>query len=149
MKYLRTHFAVKDLGTLSYFLGIQVQRSNDGLFLCQKNYIEDLLTKAKMSDCKPLPTSMISHPILSAYTRAVFDDLAQYRRIVGGLKYVTITRPELAYCVNKLCQFMHKPRDAHWKAAKRVFRYLQGTCDMGLKISSSTNFQLRAYSDAD
>ena len=72
-----------------------------------------------------------------------------YRSIVGALQYVTITRPELSYSVNKVCQFMHKPLEAHWQAVKRILRYLSGTLDYGLHLTKSTHLNLTAFCDAD
>jgi histone deacetylase 1/2 len=79
-------------------------------------------------------------------------DPTLYRSIVGALQYATMTRPDIAFSVNKVCQFMANPLESHWKAVKRILRYLKGTISHGLLLSSSTTgppFSLRAYSDAD
>lgn len=120
----------------------------DGIVLSQQKYIQDLLNKASMGQCK-LPTPMITTLILSAYKGTLYENPQQYRSFVGALQYVTITRPELAYSVNNLCQFMHKPLDTHWKAAKKVLQYLQHTSSRGLQIRKSSSLQLTTYSDAD
>ncbi|KAL5543508.1 hypothetical protein UlMin_007292, partial [Ulmus minor] len=72
-----------------------------------------------------------------------------YRSIVGGLQYVTITRLEIAYCVNKVCQFMQNPLDLHWKAVKRILRYLKGTSEEGILLKRSETLNLTGFCDAD
>ena len=72
-----------------------------------------------------------------------------YRQIIGALQYATITRPDIAYSVNKLCQFMHHPTDVHWKALKRLLRYIQGTKHVGLFYSANTSPTLHCYTDSD
>nr|KYP46801.1 Copia protein [Cajanus cajan] len=68
---------------------------------------------------------------------------------LGGLQYITITRPELSYSINKVCQYMHQPQEHHWKALKRILRYLQGTIDYGLHFKRPTHLTLQAFSDSD
>ncbi|XP_025702712.1 uncharacterized mitochondrial protein AtMg00810-like [Arachis hypogaea] len=86
---------------------------------------------------------------LSAYEFDHFENPKLYRSIVGVLQYVTITRPDLAYSVNKVSQFMHDPRLHYWKAVKRILRYSKGTLDHGVVFHKSSNFCLLAFSDAD
>jgi histone deacetylase 1/2 len=78
------------------------------------------------------------------------DDSTRYRSIVGGLQYLTMTRPELSFCVNKVCQYLHAPRCVHWSAVKRILRYVQGTISHGLVLrpSSTRPDLLSAFSDA-
>ena len=116
---LRGLFSLKDLGKLSYFLGIEVKKTTDGgLHLSQKKYIQDLLKKTKMDGAKSLPTPMLSGLKLSAGMGDPIDNVFEYRSVVGALQYITITRPEIAFSVSKVCQFMQKPLDTHWKTAK-------------------------------
>jgi histone deacetylase 1/2 len=77
------------------------------------------------------------------------DDATRYRSVVGGLQYLTVTRPDLSYAVNRVCQFLHEPRDIHWAAVKRILRYLKFTGDHGLRVSPSSSILLSAFSDAD
>ena len=72
-----------------------------------------------------------------------------YRSIVGALQYLTMTRPDITYAVNQLCQFMHAPKNSHLAAVKRILRYLKGTLGLGLSFRASSDFSLTAYSDAD
>jgi len=77
------------------------------------------------------------------------EDATFYHSITGALQYLTLTRPDIAYAVNQACLYMHSPRETHWNLVKRILRYLRGTIDCGLVISSSTSTDLKAYSDAD
>jgi histone deacetylase 1/2 len=150
---LKDVFALKELGQLDYFLGIEVKHQQDGtLLLSQRKYIKDLLSRAKMEDCKPIATPMISSLKLSKEGGTPVQDPTLYRSIVGALQYITITRPELSYSVNKVCQFMSNPHEDHWLAVKRVLRYLKGTQHFGLhlkKAPSNVPFSLIGYCDAD
>jgi hypothetical protein len=73
----------------------------------------------------------------------------EYQALVGSLKYLSLTRPDIAFTTNKLAQFMQNPSTAHWTALKRVLRYLAGSCDKGVFISTTAPINLHAYSDAD
>lgn len=125
---LNDQFALKQLGDLEYFLGIEVKSIQDGtLFLSQTKYVRDLLAKANMLDAKPLNTPMVSSAKLSKHGTDLLEDPSFYRSIVGALQYATITRPEICFSVNKACQFLSQPLDSHWKSVKRILRYLSGT----------------------
>lgn len=106
---LQQYFSLRDLGQLDYFLGISVKPTSYGLLLSQEKYIMELLTKADMKDARSLPTPMTASTSLFATTGSVFEDPSLYRSIVGGLQYCTITRPDLSFSVNKVCQFMANP----------------------------------------
>src|SRR5438105_13454478 len=77
------------------------------------------------------------------------DDATAYHSMVGGLQYLTLTRPDLSFAVNRVCQYLHAPRTSHWSAVKRILRYVQGTIVYGLLIQKSMSCALSAYSDAD
>lgn len=72
-----------------------------------------------------------------------------YRRVIGKLHYLSFTRPDIAFTVNKLSQFMHNQRQSHWKAVKRLLRYLRHTCQYGIQISKAPDSRLVIYSDSD
>ena len=113
-------FALRDLGILSYFLGIEVLYDEDSMYLSQHKYISYLLDKIEMLDTKPAKTSGVIGKSLSKYDGVPFDDQTQYRSIVGALQYATLIRPDIAYAVNKACQLMHQPTTEHWLAVKRI-----------------------------
>ncbi|CAM8941546.1 unnamed protein product [Rhodiola kirilowii] len=144
-------FPVKDLGQLHYFLGLEVRYNSEGLTLTQRKYTLDLLHRANMENCKSTSTPMSiteklardsGHPLTS-------DDTVKYRSIVGGLLYLTLTRPDISFAVNKVCQYVSKPTNEHWEAVKRILRYVKGTIDTGLKFRRSSLTRLSIFTDAD
>ncbi|WMV19770.1 hypothetical protein MTR67_013155 [Solanum verrucosum] len=78
-----------------------------------------------------------------------FLDESLYRSIVGGLQYLTFTRPDISFSVNKVCQFMHSPTEKHWAAVKLILRYLKSTSSHGILFSKQNSQQLQGYCDAD
>ncbi|CAA7059711.1 unnamed protein product [Microthlaspi erraticum] len=146
---LATRFSIKDPCDIHYFLGIEVTRTNNGLHLMQRKYIVDLLTKTHMFEAKPVSTPMPTSPKLTLHSGKALDNAKEYRMVVGSLQYISITRPDIAYAVNKLSLYMHKPTDDHWQAAKRVLRYLAGTLTHGVYFRSDSPFSLHGFSDAD
>jgi hypothetical protein len=78
-----------------------------------------------------------------------FEEATQYRSIVGGLQYLTVTCTDLSYVINKVCQYLHKPRTPHWSAVKRIHRYVHHTVDSGMQLRSSSSTLLSAFSDVD
>ena len=128
-------FSLKQLGLLEYFLGIEGKHlPNNSLLLTQSKYIQDLLAKTHMLECNSINTHMVSSCKLSKIGSDTFSDPSLYRSVVGSLQYATITRPEIAYYVNKVCQFMSNPRESHRVAVKRTLRYLKGTLTFGLQL---------------
>ena len=97
---------MKDLGALSYFLGIQIVPSKIGLTLCQSKYASDILHRFHMENAKPTKTPSYSSTRLTPYSGTCLPDLSEYISMVGALQYLTFTRPDLAFSVNQLCQFM-------------------------------------------
>jgi histone deacetylase 1/2 len=148
---LRDAFAVKDLGHLHYFLGVEVARHKGGLTLTQRQYALDLLRRAGMLKCKTAdtPMSVVTKLFPADSPLLVDEDATTYRSIVGGLQYLTLTRPDLAFAVNRVCQFLHSPTEEHWSAVKRILRFVHGTLDHGLLLSPSASSSLTVYSDAD
>lgn len=148
---LRAEFALKDLGSLNYFLGIQVTRLSDGILLSQEKYATDLLRRVGMLSCKPVPTPMSATEKLSIHDGTPLgpEDVKTYRSIVGALQYLSHTRPDLAFAINKACQYLSAPSTVHWTAVKRILRYVKGTLRMGLKFCRSASLVVSGFSDAD
>nr|ABF94964.1 retrotransposon protein, putative, Ty1-copia subclass [Oryza sativa Japonica Group] len=136
---LKKEFALKDLGDLHYFLGIE------------DKYACDLLRRVNMFDCKPVSTPLSTSEKLSAHEGDLLGplDATNYRSVVGALQYLTLTRPDIAFPVNKVCQFLHAPTTIHWVAVKRILRYLKHCTKLGLKLCKSKSMLVSAYSDAD
>jgi hypothetical protein len=131
---------LKDLGDLHYFLGIEVKRLDDGLVMSQTWYATDVLKRAGMDKSKAVDTPLAVSEKLSATegTSLGSDDSTRYRSLVRALQYLTLTRPDISYVVNKVCQYLHAPTTLHWSTVKIILRYVKGTLHLGLKIRSQT-----------
>ncbi|CAM8954310.1 unnamed protein product [Rhodiola kirilowii] len=147
--YLNSCFHMKDLGVLKYFLGIEISRLPSGLFLSQRKYTLDILSEVGLLAAKPCGFPMEQHHQLVVSTSPPLSDPERYRRLVGRLIYLTITRPELSYSVHTLAQFMQNPKSHHWHAALRVLHYLKGHPGQGLLLSAQSSLQLTAFCDSD
>jgi len=123
----------------------------DGILLSQGKYRNDILRRTGMLNCKLCSTPMTTTEKLSAYvgTPLSGDDVTRYRSVVGALQYLTLTRPDISFAVNKVCQFLHAPTTDHWTAVKRILRYIKHTLHMGLKITKSMSTLVSGFSDAD
>lgn len=148
MKELDVQFSLKDLGRLCYFLGIELSYTPNGIFLSQWKYILDLLKRASMDKSNDSPTPMTTTYRLTTAEGPFVTDATLFRSIVGALQHVVITRPDIVFLVSRVCHFMHKPSELHFKAVKRILRYLQGTLDYGVKFTKSPKLLLEGFSDA-
>ncbi|KAI3691366.1 hypothetical protein L2E82_49714 [Cichorium intybus] len=146
---LAKEFAMKDLGPLSYFLGISVTRQDGGLFLSQEKYAQDILSRAKMDTCNPVQTPVDTSGKLSADSGDLIDDPTSYRSLAGALQYLTFTRPDISYAVQQICMHMHAPRSDHLHALKRILRYVKGIQSMGLHMRPGQISSLVSYTDVD
>ncbi|XP_024200487.1 uncharacterized mitochondrial protein AtMg00810-like [Rosa chinensis] len=143
-------FDIKDLGPLHYFLSVQVHTFSHGLHLNQVKYAHDLLFKHDMLLTKPMSTPMSAKDALTATDGALLDNPTNFRTLVGALQYLTITRPDIAFAVNSVSQFMSQPRLPHLVAVKRILRYVKGTLGHGLSFAPQHQpMHLSAYSDVD
>ncbi|XP_057521602.1 uncharacterized mitochondrial protein AtMg00810-like [Amaranthus tricolor] len=147
--YLSDCFKMKDLGGLKYFLGIEVAHSSSGLFLCQRKYTLDIISETGLLGAKPVGFPIEQNHRLGFATGEYMKDPETYRRLVGRLIYLAVTRPDLAYSVHILSQFMQEPRLAHWEAALRVVRYLKGTPSQGILLRADSELTLEGWCDSD
>lgn len=134
---------------MSYFLGVEFLHHYAGLFLSQYKYILDLLHKASMSDCKPITTPMSSSLQLTINDGKPIPTPTNCISLIGTLYYLSLILPDVAFAVNKLSQFMHRPTDIHWAALKRLLRYLHGTLHHGLIFQRNSPLHLHSFTDAD
>ncbi|CAL2254196.1 unnamed protein product [Prunus armeniaca] len=148
-EYLSKEFEMKDLGTLKYFLGIEVSRSQQGIFLSQRKYVMDLLTETGMLGCKPVNTPMKENHKLGECTDHKPTNKEQYQRLVGRLIYLSHTRLGIAYVVSVVSQFMHSPSEVHRDAVNRILKYLKSTPGKGLMYSKQGHLDVIGYTDAD
>ncbi|CAL5340443.1 unnamed protein product [Camellia sinensis] len=142
-------FEMSDMGLLHYFLGLEVQQAEDGIFISQRKYAKDLLNKFGMLNCKPATTPMNINEKLQCEDGAEMADASRFRSLVGGLIYLTHTRPDIAFSVGMISRFMQHPSKLHFGAAKRVLRYIAGTMDYGIWYSKVFNFKLCGFTDSD
>ena len=150
---LSSRFEMDDRGELHFILGMEVNRDRKKRILTidQKLYLKNVLKRFGMEDCKPVSTPIEPGTKFCKLTAGeeVIDETL-YQAAVGSLNYAAIaTRPDLSVAVGKLSQFMKNPGKEHWTGVKRVFRYIQGTLNHGLKFNHSDSFKLYGYSDAD
>ncbi|KAM2128622.1 hypothetical protein ACFX1R_008391 [Malus domestica] len=128
---------------------MEVTRRGRQLSLAQSRYASDLLQKFKMDQCKPSPTPFLSLLRLSAHDSDPISDPDVYRSMVGGLQYLTLTRPDISFAVNQVCQYMHNPKSTHLQAVKHIYCYIKGTVKQGILFRSSPDFSIQGFSDAD
>ena len=146
---LHDAFAVKDMGPVRHFLGINVRRDSAGFFPSQSQYADELLECASMANCKPVATPADTKSKPSSSDGALLTDATTYRSIAGALQYLTISRPDIAYAVQQVCLHMHAPRDVHQAMLKRILRYIKGTLRMGIQLRAARSPTITVYSDAD
>jgi hypothetical protein len=146
---LSTEFEMKNLEGLKYFLGIEVARSKDGIFLSQRKYVLDLLTEAGLLECKPVDTPIVQNHRLGEYLDQVPANKVRYQRLVGKLIYLSHTRPDIAYAVSVVSQFMHNPSEDHMSAVIRILHYLKSSPGKGLMFSKNAHLKIEGYTYAD
>lgn len=156
---LQQTFKIKDLGELRFFLGIEFARNASGILMNQRKYALELLAASGQGGVKPVSTPMDFNQRLTSHefdevtgsssTDPLLEDVESYQRLVGRLLYLTMTRPDIAYIIQVLSQFMHKPKQSHMTAALRVIKYIKNAPGLGLFMSSEKSQQLVAYCDSD
>jgi histone deacetylase 1/2 len=148
---LSDSFPIKDLGPLDYFLGLEASFNSGGMTVTQRKYALDLLHRVNMENCKPTSTPLVPSEKLSRHGGTLLhtDDAFRYRSVVGGLQYLTLTRPDISFAVNKVCQYLSQPTEVHWEAVKRILRYVKGTLDTGLCFRRSRFTGISIFTDAD
>jgi hypothetical protein len=122
-----------------------------GITLSQWKYSEDLLRRAGMQNCKVVSTPLSTSERLSAHAGEKLGpiDSTNYRSLIGGLQYLTLTWPDLSFSVNMVCSFLHAPTTLHLTAAKRILQYVMGTIDVGLQIARSPSMLISGFAYAN
>jgi hypothetical protein len=133
---LQNEFALKDLGTLHYFLGIEVSHAKEGIYLSQKKYTTDVLQRVGMLSYKPAPTPISCSAKISTHDgdRLGPEGATRYRSIVGALQYLTLTHPDISFVDNEVCQYLHSLTSVHWTTVKRILHFLKHTMDSAFLI---------------
>eukprot|EP00253_Pinus_taeda_P024503 PITA_24503 len=122
---MKEEFEMTDMGLLRYFLGIEVDQNENGIFISQARYVNEVLGKFNMQECKAAITPTVMGLKLSKEDSSKDFDPSLYKSIVGSLMYLTVTRPDIMFVVSLIFRFMERPKEAHWKVAKRILRYVK------------------------
>ncbi|KAG6385353.1 hypothetical protein SASPL_154186 [Salvia splendens] len=150
MADLSVRFEMKTLGEVECFLGLEVERADQGYFVSQRGYAKSLLERFNMGESKEMATPMESNLKLKKDEGKLVKDAKKFRQLVGSLIYLTIIKPEISYfVVVVVAQFMQNPRSYHLDAAKRILRYVKGTISYEILYKNCDNFLLSGFVDAD
>ncbi|XP_026405475.1 uncharacterized protein LOC113300488 [Papaver somniferum] len=142
-------FEMTDLGLMSYFLGIEVQQTERGIFINQQRYADGILKRFKMDNCNPILTPTEERMKLTKDESGELVNSTDFKSLVGCLRYLTSTRPDIMYAVGLVSRFMKLPRQSHLQAAKRILKYVKGTISLGILYTVSEDPKFVGYTDSD
>jgi len=142
-------FEMNDLGKMTYFLGMEVNQSSQGIFVSQKKYATEILKKFCLDKCKLVSTPAVQGEKLMKEDESGLVNASIYRSLIGSLLYLLATRPDIMYATSVLSRFMHLPTETHLRAAKRILRYIRGTIDYGVFYKRTTSMKLLGFTDSD
>lgn len=148
-KSMQSEFAMTDMGKMKFFLGLEATQKADGIFVCQKKYVIDLLERFGMSNSNSAHNPMVPGCKLGKDEDGKGVNKTLYKQMVGSLMYATATRPDIMYSVSQVSRFMENPKELHFQAVKRIIRYLKGTCEFGLFYQRNGGKDLIGYTDSD
>ncbi|GJS52028.1 putative ribonuclease H-like domain-containing protein [Tanacetum coccineum] len=142
-------FQMSSMGELTFFLGLQVNQKEDGIFISQDNYVIEILKKVGFSDVKTINIPMETHKPLLKDADGKDVDEHLHRSTIGSLMYVTSLRPDIMFAVCACARFQVNPKVSHLHVVKRSFRYLKGQPKLGLWYPKDSPFDLVAFTDSD
>lgn len=128
-------FEMTDLGMLSYYLGIEVQQNQSHIVLKQSPYAKKIIEKAGMKDCNPTKYPLDPKDQICKDEMGKAVDTTMYKSLVGSLRYLVNTRPDIAYAVGVVSRYMERPTTLRLSVVKRILRYLKGMLQLGLVYS--------------
>ena len=133
---------MKDLGALTYFLGLGISRGKEGIRVNQTKYADDLIGTTRLQDAKTFDTPLELNVKISKDDGCPLEDPTVFRRLVGSLLYLTMTRPDISHAIHTMSQFVSNPYKPHLAAVYRILRYLEGTRNRGLFYPSKASLKL-------
>ncbi|GKD05064.1 retrovirus-related pol polyprotein from transposon TNT 1-94 [Tanacetum coccineum] len=142
-------FDMSDLGKMRYFLGIEVIQSPNGIFVCQRKYACEVLARFDMGNSNPVLNPIVPGTRLVKDEHGTKVDVTLFKKMVGSLMYLTTTRPDLMYGVSLISRYVGCPTESHWRAGKRLLRYLKGTTELGIFYKRKSKASLEVYTDSD
>ncbi|XP_028127121.1 uncharacterized protein LOC114323660 [Camellia sinensis] len=142
-------FEMTDIRFMAHFLGIEVAQRKDGIFISQSGYAKEILKRYGMENCNPVNIPVDSGVELKKGTTMGDVDPTYFKSLVGSLRYLTYTRPDILYGVELISRYMETPDQSHLYTAKRILCYIKGTIDDSLFYKPIGNFSLVGYSDSD
>jgi hypothetical protein len=148
-RVLHDRFLMMDMGPLHFFLGLEISQDASGIKISQAMYARYLLERFHMTDYKSAPTPFLSGVKLEDGEETPLIESTLYRQLVGSLLYLTHSRPDLSYVVGTVSRFMQEPHELHWKVAKRILRYVQGTITFGIHYTADSTLYLIGFIDSD
>ena len=146
--FLQSQFHTKDLGMLKYFLGIEVMRKKHRIFLSQRKYVLDLFSETGKLGVKSCNSPMVPGLHLTREGET-FEDSERYRRLVGKLNYLTVTRLDIAHSISVVSQYMSAPTIDHWVVVEHTLYYLKGASRLGILYSNHGHNKIECFIDAD
>jgi hypothetical protein len=148
-QFLHQQFEMKDLGHLSYFLGLEVSSDSTGYYLSYGKYVSDLLSCVGLTDTKVVSRPLEMNACLTSLDDTSLSDTTLYRQLIGSLVYLTVTYLDIAHAVHLMSQFLDAPHSTHYAAVLHILRYIKGTMFHELHFLAHSTLNLCAYSDAD
>ncbi|XP_022863025.1 uncharacterized protein LOC111383178 [Olea europaea var. sylvestris] len=137
------------VGELSYFFGLQVKQTDDGLFISQSKYAKDLVNRFGLDSKKHTKTSMSTSVKLDHDLTGKSANQIMYRSMIGSLLYLIVNRPDITFSVGLCASFQADPKESHLSAVRRIIRYVNGTVDHGISYSRDSNLDPGGYSNVD
>ncbi|GJZ60536.1 retrovirus-related pol polyprotein from transposon TNT 1-94 [Tanacetum coccineum] len=146
---MKSEFEMSDMGEMRYFLGVEVNQGEDGIHINQQKYAREILQRFNLEYCNSVKNPIVPGCTLVKNNQSGFVDATLYKQMVGCVMYLAITRPDIMFVVAQLCRHMDAPTEQHMSAMKKLFRYVQGTKELGIFYKKAASDMLIAYSDSD
>ncbi|XP_057770881.1 uncharacterized mitochondrial protein AtMg00810-like [Salvia miltiorrhiza] len=146
---MTSKFQMSMMGEMSFFLGLQVKQTKEGILINQSKYAKELINKFEVQHMKTVKIPMNTNWKLDPEKVEKSVSPTKYREIIGSLIYLTASRPDIAFAVGVCARYQSDPKEAHIDATKRMLRYIKGTPNIGLWYPANDDFKLIGYTDLD